>query len=189
MPIHLDSGFWMLDVRKAPIIYNLKSKIWRPRRPGFTLIELLVVISIIGILIAAAAVSYTNAQQKGRDGKRKSDLKTIQQALALYFEANGKYPDSGTDTDLGKIKCNVGSADPLTWGTSPFACNLINYLTQLPKDPINQSTTGYYFFSPNPPNSYVISADLENNSDPDRNGLPCAHYTGPPARDYCVANP
>lgn len=160
---------------------------------AFTTIELLITIAIIGILVAAAAFSYTNAQKKGRDARRKNNLKTIQQALALYFQENGKYPDMGTVADAGEIKCNVGTATSLDWGSSAFTCNSINYLDKLPKDPINQSTSGYYFFSPDPPNSYVISADLENNNDPERStgsSPSCTTpYTGPPARDYCVANP
>src|SRR3990167_8762783 len=84
MPFHLDSGFWMLDVRKASIIYNLKSKIWRPRRPGFTLIELLVIIAIIGILASFAIASFTSAQAKGRDSRRKADLDAMKKALELY---------------------------------------------------------------------------------------------------------
>src|SRR3989344_1659457 len=66
---------------------------------GFSLIELLVVIAIIGILLAAATISWTNAQQKGRDGKRKADLKSIQQALELYFAQNGYYPPGTSPTN------------------------------------------------------------------------------------------
>src|SRR3989344_1525650 len=86
---------------KTPI-WNLEIGIWKLKR-GFSLIELLVVITIIAILIGAGTVSYNNAQQKGRDGKRKSDLKAIQQALEQYFQQNGKYPYS--DITTGRIKC------------------------------------------------------------------------------------
>jgi len=94
---------------------------------GFTLIELLVVIAIIGILIAAATVSYTKAQQKGRDGKRKADLASIQQALELYFQTNGKYPQ------MEWVYANNGG----TWVTGLNT----NYIAQLPQDPIRQTDT------------------------------------------------
>ena len=155
-------------------------------RFGFSLIELLVVMTIIAILIGAGTVSYTKAQQRGRDGQRKSDLKRVQAVLEVYIQQNGKYPSSSS----GSIQCNVGLPDPLTWGTSNFTCNSITYLKNLPKDPKYQSTTGYYYRSYGSPNptSYDISAELENDNDPDRitGPTPCTPYGG---RDYCVKNP
>ena len=59
---------------------------------GFTLLELLVVISIIGILISLGAVSFTTAQKKSRDARRRTDMKQIQTALELYFNDAGGYP-------------------------------------------------------------------------------------------------
>src|SRR3990167_3687077 len=154
----------LIKIKKLKLQINQK---------GFTLIELLVVISIIGILMAAAAASYTKSQQKGKDGKRKTDLKSVQQALELYFQQNGKYPAYvSTGADAGKIVCNVGLEGTLTWGTSAFTCNRITFLNFLPKDPTSQtSSAGYYYTSAptaTPPNSYVLSAELENNNDPDR---------------------
>src|SRR3990167_6962536 len=83
------------SIHYSPLTINIKVK------QGFTLIELLVVISIIAILVAAATASWTNAQQKSRDGKRKSDLKSIQQSLELYLQDNGTYPGGPS----GEIQC------------------------------------------------------------------------------------
>ena len=55
---------------------------------GFTLLELLVVISIIGILVAMAAVSYTTAQKKARDARRQSDLKSWAASLEQSYADN-----------------------------------------------------------------------------------------------------
>ena len=172
----------LIKIKKLKLQINQK---------GFTLIELLVVITIIAILVGVAAASYTKAQQKARDGKRKSDLKAVQQALELYFQQNGKYPAYvSTGADAGKIVCNVGLEGTLTWGTSAFTCNSITYLNLLPKDPTNQTlSAGYYYTSTGtPPNSYVLSAKLENNNDPDRitGTTPCDPET---SRDYCANNP
>ena len=169
---------------------------------GFSLIELLVVIAIIGLLASFGLVSFTNAQQKGRDGGRKADLKAVQQALELYFQVNGRYPATNSS---GEIVCNTRYTDTgtaldssaKTWGVN-FGCDqgsttshaVEMYMQELRKDPTNQLTNGYYYNSNNtasPPNStYVISANLENSSDPDLAGLPC---TPQPSRNYCVIQP
>jgi general secretion pathway protein G len=59
---------------------------------GFTLIELLVVIAIIGILSSVVLASLNDARQKSRDAKRISDVKQLQLALELYYDAQGNYP-------------------------------------------------------------------------------------------------
>jgi prepilin-type N-terminal cleavage/methylation domain-containing protein len=61
-------------------------------KAGFTLIELLVVIAIIGILASIILASLATAQAKGRDARRISDIKQIQLALELYYDANSKFP-------------------------------------------------------------------------------------------------
>lgn len=153
---------------------------------GFTLIELLIVISIIAILVASATASWQNAQMKARDGKRKADLKAVQQALETYILTNGFYPAASN----GQIVCNVtGDSSTKTWGGA-FTCLGINYIQQIPQDPVYQSTTGYYYISSGtPPTTYVISALLENTNDPDippKATLPCTPQSG---RNYCVTNP
>lgn len=60
---------------------------------GFTLIELLVVIAIIGILSSVVLASLNSARQKSRDARRVADIKQLQTALELYYDANSSvYP-------------------------------------------------------------------------------------------------
>lgn len=91
---------------------------------GFSLLEILVVISIIGILLAVAVSSYSNAQRKSRDARRRTDLKAIQQAAEQYYSVCGyKYP-----TGLG---------------TQPIFCSspslMIMPTEKIPFDPLNIS--------------------------------------------------
>lgn len=59
---------------------------------GFTLIELLVVIAIIGILSSVVLASLNSARQKSRDSRRVADVKQIQNALELFYDASSTYP-------------------------------------------------------------------------------------------------
>ena len=140
------------------------------KKRGFTLIELLVVIAIIGILTSVGLGTFTSAQRKSRDARRKNDLATIAKALEVYSNdhyATYPYPDD----DSGQIKgCNT-AADPTetacAWGsafqhadTDPDTV----YLIALPDDP----STGrdYYYEAAVDRKSYQLYARLENSADP-----------------------
>ena len=62
------------------------------KKNGFTLLEILVVISIIGILVALGTAAFTTAQKKGRDARRKADIKAMQNGFEQYYSRMGKYP-------------------------------------------------------------------------------------------------
>src|SRR4030066_1038673 len=84
---------------ELPNYLTTNSKVKR----GFTLIELLVVISIIGILASFAIASFTSAQRKGRDSRRKADLDAIKKALELFkgdTKGGGFYPYGMDDSIL-----------------------------------------------------------------------------------------
>ena len=185
--------------KKLPDHYPLITNHFKVKR-AFTLIELLVVISIIAILVAGATASWTNAQRKSRDAKRKSDFKSVQTALELYFQTNGKYPGSSS----GRIQCNVtGDSNSRAWGAkfscTPTAGSEIIYMNPLLKETVFTSANEVYYYQSagSPPTSYKISAKLENNNDPEycvstgsncvsSGKLPCEPLAG---RNYCVINP
>ena len=78
-----------------------------PRLFGFTLLELLVVISIIGILVAMGAASFSVAQKQGRDARRRGDMKAYQNCMEqAYTTDNSVY--NGASSAL----CDDGLADP-----------------------------------------------------------------------------
>jgi len=81
------------------IIKKITTKILNLKfQSAFTLLEMLVVIGIIGILVGMGAVSYSTAQKKARDAKRKQDLKAFQNAMEQCYSVNNyKYPLITTD--------------------------------------------------------------------------------------------
>lgn len=85
-------------------------------KKGFTLLEILVVIGIIGILLGLGAVSYSTAQKKARDARRKGDLQAIQKVLEQCYSVNNySYPSiSGNGTTSVAVDCPIAGAPDLT---------------------------------------------------------------------------
>src|SRR3990167_2819011 len=123
---------------------------------GFTLIELLVVIAIIGILASFAIASFTSAQAKGRDSRRKADLDAVSKALALVQNdcTGGNYPvisngPGGTSADRYVNFRNYLSS--------------LNYMKNPPQDPMLTDTTGTYKYE----YSYDFTGSAATNVCPD----------------------
>lgn len=82
---------------------------------GFSLLELLVVIGIIGILVGIGAISYTSAQTRARDSRRRGDVDAIGKALEQYYaQNNGSYPISTTCTGFATYLAGGEPTDPKT---------------------------------------------------------------------------
>jgi len=100
------------------------------------LIELLVVIAIIGLLATIVLVSLNTARQKARDTKRLSDLKQIQLAVEMYYDANGHYPVRHaytTGSQCGSHWCDLEN-------------DLSNYISTLPRDPLGLQNVHRYSY-------------------------------------------
>ena len=102
---------------------------------GFTLIELLVVIAIIGILSSIVLASLNTARLKSRDARRVADIKQIQLAMQLFYDASSTYP-----TTLAELV-------PV-------------YIATQPKDPVGQ--VAYPYDRLNNGSSYAVCANLED---------------------------
>jgi len=134
---------------------------------GFTLIELLVVIAIIGILSSVVLASLNSAREKSRDARRVGDVKQLQLALEMYYDAHDNYPQALTDLVSG------------------------SFIPAVPVDP--KTNIAYtYGVDANPATDYVLMATLENagnkalntDEDTDTYSVSCADASG--ANHYCV---
>ncbi len=128
------------------------------KKRGFTLIELLVVISIIGILAPFIVASFTSAQQKARDARRKADVDALTKALELA---------KSDSTGSRYYPAAISVATLVTPG----------YIKAIPVDPraltCVTASGSAYCYTPTPASctastctDYTITVCLENNNDP-----------------------
>ena len=136
-------------------------------KKGFSLIEILVVVTIIGVLAAGGAVSYTTVSRNARNAKRKADLEQIRAALEMFRSnsVNSTYPvyTGGNCTGLPP------SIDP--------------YLPVIPTDP---KTASRYYCNVTTTN-YTLGAVQEGQTNPC--GVSCqsgsCNYTVGPFGQVC----
>lgn len=130
---------------------------------GFTLIEILIVVAIIAILASVVLVGLGPTQQAGRDARRLSDLREVQNGLELFYQNCGFYPGgNGTNGNCNTI--------PSQWSSTNGAQGLGYVISQavpnvgsIPSDPSANRSYGYnYATTPANGSAYVIGAVLEN---------------------------
>lgn len=127
---------------------------------GFTLIEILVVATIIGLLAAGAAVTYSQFAKQSRDARRKADLEQVRAALEMC-----RSNDS--------INCYpVGS-----WSALSILTGSPKYIQSLPTDP-KSSVYSYYYSGT--ASDYTLGAYLE------AGGTTCAAGQCGGNCNYCV---
>lgn len=143
------------------------------RQAGFTLFELLVSISIIGILVAVASVSYSGAQKKARDARRKEDVNMIHKAAEQYYsQANYQYP--------------INTSAPGSWTPSGGAATLEVF----PVDPKNGVAGFGYTYTPNIPvaGGYCVCALLDEATGNSTNSLCNSFVNDSTGSYYCAKN-
>lgn len=115
------------------------------KRFGFTLVEILVVISIIGVLSAFLAGGYVNSQKSARDAARKLNLKSIADALNMYYNDYGTYPAS------------------ITFGDELKDANNVVYMKKVPSESTTNGMIQIQYLRGN--KSFKLYTNLENDED------------------------
>ncbi len=82
---------------------------WR-RSAGFTLIEWLIVLTFLATLVGVAVPTYTSYINQANIAQARTDIRSLELAIARYEVKNGELPDSLDDMGAG------GFLDP--WGTA-----------------------------------------------------------------------
>lgn len=141
------------------------------KKRAFTLIELLVVIAIIGILASMALVALSGTRAKARDATRKSDLRQIKTALEIYYSdqnPNAYYTSAAAVTVSDTIFGGSGQA----------------YMKTIPNDP----STGRNYEYQSDGTDYMLSCNLENDQDGERNLTAPTGFTLSTDYDYWLRN-
>lgn len=132
-------------------------------RKGFTLIELLVVIAIIGILATIIVASFTSAQQRSRDARRKADLDAVKKALELAKAdcTGGYYPVMAGATGVLRYDALESHLDDADLG----------YIRQVPVDPSRPVAEDYQYTTLDiliPPTAVTPTVCLDTATPPTR---------------------
>ena len=131
---------------------------------GFTLFELLVSISIIAILTALVSLSYSAAQKRARDAKRRQDMVLVQKAAEQFYAINNYVYPAGTNA-------------PTEWTVNEQVV-----LEKFPTDPKGTGWTGYSYAIGT---TYCACAAVESVTNGNAISVDCSGIggTGP---YYCV---
>jgi general secretion pathway protein G len=112
----------------------------RPR--GFTLIEMLVTVTIVALMSTIAFPMLELAERRSNERELREALRQIRSGLDSYKQA----VDEGRVVEENKGSGYPPSLDILVSGVvdakSPSKDKKIYFLRRIPRDPLNQTTTG-----------------------------------------------
>ncbi len=115
---------------------NQKSNLLRGQK-GFTLIEIMVVVVILGILAGIVVPRLLDRPEEARRTQAAVQIKSLQEALALYRLDNGFYPTTEQGLQALVSKPQVGRI--------PNRYRDGGYIARIPLDPWGNQ---YVFLSP-----------------------------------------
>jgi prepilin-type N-terminal cleavage/methylation domain-containing protein len=108
-------------------------------RTGFSLVEIVIVISVLAILAGAMVPRFSSRLAAARDARRISDINAIRDAIDQYYQDKGVFPAPTPNATAGG------------WDVSDdgdFIPDLVEqgYLSDMPKDPLNDAVHQYRYF-------------------------------------------
>lgn len=77
----------------------------------FARLQKLVAVVFVGFMITLFLSGFDIIKAKARDIKRRADIKILTQALNLYYDKYGKYPDSTDDWDGWDLSIGYGGGN------------------------------------------------------------------------------
>jgi len=113
------------------------SRIRLNSQKGFTLIEVMVVVVILGILAGLVVPRLLDRPEEARRTKAVMQIKSIEEALALYKLDNGMFPETSQGLEALVEKPEKGRI--------PIKYRDGGYLDKIPQDPWNNE---YIYLSP-----------------------------------------
>ena len=126
-------------------------------KKGFTLVELLVVISIIAVLTVVTIGSFAGSQKKSRDAAKKANLKSLSDAIGLYYADTGSFPAS------------------ITFGVEFKKADGTIYMKKTPFQKPGLGINQFQYDVSSTRRSYRLYANLENELDKDC--ITCPNYS------------
>jgi len=128
---------------------------------GFSLVELVLIMGLTVVVTGVLMTAFRPYEQKAkaRDGKRLSDISTLDRAVNEYRVDKGVYPDT---VNILRMSTSLpqGNVGPLEKANDGWIdANLSSYTTRLPSDPINDAT--YHYSYKHNQSGYEINAVLE----------------------------
>lgn len=97
----------------------------RRRQSGFTLIEIMVVVVIIAVLATIIMPNIVGRAEDARVAKAKTDIRTLDSALAMYRLDNGNYPSTNQGLEA-LIKKPSGNPPAPNWRARGYIKVLAN---------------------------------------------------------------
>lgn len=100
----------MLNLKANRMLAKIRGRS-TTKAPGFTILELMVTVAIISIIGGIAVLQYTEYIEKARNVRAMAEIRTISEALEVYYHDHDSYPSSLAEVGFASL------FDP--WG-SPY---------------------------------------------------------------------
>jgi len=136
---------------------------------GFSLLELMIVIALMALLVVGGYSAYIASLKRGRDVRRKQDMKVIQNAFEQYYTEYSFYPKTAVvavGTMLGGLPLDPKTSDSYVYTYSYDASDGFSYcvcslLENSGEGNASTDAVSCTFSSPEDPGDYFCVQNLQ----------------------------